>query len=160
MADVRFSAVRKGYGAVEVIPELDLTIEDGSFTVLVGPSGCGKSTLLRMIAGLEEVTAGSITIGGEDVTHRDPSERGIAMVFQSYALYPHMTVADNIGFGLKLSGLPKDEVAKRVADAAAILQLDKLLERKPRQLSGGQRQRVAIGRAIVRKPRSSCSTNR
>ena len=153
MADVRFSSVRKGYGAVEVIPELDLTIEDGSFTVLVGPSGCGKSTLLRMIAGLEEVTAGSITIGGEDVTHRDPSERGIAMVFQSYALYPHMTVADNIGFGLKLSGLPKDEVAKRVADAAAILQLDKLLERKPRQLSGGQRQRVAIGRAIVRKPK-------
>ncbi|MBU1306851.1 MAG: ATP-binding cassette domain-containing protein, partial [Alphaproteobacteria bacterium] len=121
--------------------------------VLVGPSGCGKSTLLRMIAGLEEVSAGSITIGGEDVTHRDPSVRGIAMVFQSYALYPHMSVADNIGFGLKLSGLPKDEVAKRVADAAAILQLDKLLDRKPRQLSGGQRQRVAIGRAIVRKPK-------
>ncbi|MBU1304456.1 MAG: ABC transporter ATP-binding protein, partial [Alphaproteobacteria bacterium] len=102
MADVRLSSVRKGYGAVEVIPELDLTIEDGSFTVLVGPSGCGKSTLLRMIAGLEEVTAGSITIGGEDVTHRDPSERGIAMVFQSYALYPHLTVAENIAFGLRV----------------------------------------------------------
>jgi ABC-type sugar transport system ATPase subunit len=153
MADVRFSQVRKGFGAVEVIPSLDLTIPDGSFTVLVGPSGCGKSTLLRMIAGLEQVSSGRITIGGEDVTHRDPSDRGIAMVFQSYALYPHMTVEDNIGFGLKLSGVPKDEIAKRVADAAGILQLTKLLDRKPKALSGGQRQRVAIGRAIVRKPK-------
>ncbi len=153
MADVRFSNVRKGFGAVEVIPSLDLVIPDGSFTVLVGPSGCGKSTLLRMIAGLEQVSSGSITIGGEDVTHRDPSDRGIAMVFQSYALYPHMTVADNIGFGLKLSGVPKEEIASRVADAASVLQLTKLLDRKPKALSGGQRQRVAIGRAIVRQPK-------
>ena len=153
MADVTFASVSKRYGGIEVIPGLDLTIPDGSFTVLVGPSGCGKSTLLRMIAGLEDVTAGSISIGGEDVTHRDPSQRGIAMVFQSYALYPHMTVADNIGFGLKLAGMPKAEVAARVAEAADILQLGKLLDRKPRQLSGGQRQRVAIGRAIVRKPK-------
>jgi ABC-type sugar transport system ATPase subunit len=153
MADVRFSSVRKGYGAVEIIPPLDLVIEDGSFTVLVGPSGCGKSTLLRMIAGLEEVSSGTISIGGEDVTHRDPSARGVAMVFQSYALYPHMTVEENIGFGLMLSGMPKAEVSQRVAEAANTLQLTKLLSRKPKQLSGGQRQRVAIGRAIVRKPK-------
>ncbi|UYN98952.1 MAG: sn-glycerol-3-phosphate ABC transporter ATP-binding protein UgpC [Devosia sp.] len=153
MSDVVFSSVSKRFGAVEVIPGIDLTIPDGSFTVLVGPSGCGKSTLLRMIAGLEEVTAGTIRIGGDDVTTRDPSQRGIAMVFQSYALYPHMSVADNIGFGLKLSGLPKAEIARRVSEAAATLQLTQLLDRKPRQLSGGQRQRVAIGRAIVRKPK-------
>ncbi len=153
MADVVFTAVQKRYGAVEIIPGLDLAIPDGSFTVLVGPSGCGKSTLLRMIAGLEEVSGGSIHIGGDDVTTRDPSQRGIAMVFQSYALYPHMSVADNIGFGLKLSGMPKTEIAARVKDAADTLQLTHLLDRKPKQLSGGQRQRVAIGRAIVRKPK-------
>lgn len=153
MASVQFRSVRKGYGAVEVISPLDLTIPDGSFTVLVGPSGCGKSTLLRMIAGLEEVSEGRITIGGQDVTDTDPSERGVAMVFQSYALYPHMSVEQNIGFGLKLAGMPKAEVAARVSEAAGTLQLDKLLDRKPKQLSGGQRQRVAIGRAIVRKPK-------
>jgi ABC-type sugar transport system ATPase subunit len=153
MADVVFSNVQKRYGAVEIIPGLDLTIPDGSFTVLVGPSGCGKSTLLRMIAGLEEVSGGTIEIGGDDVTTRDPSQRGIAMVFQSYALYPHMSVADNIGFGLKLSGMPKAEIEARVREAAETLQLTHLLDRKPKQLSGGQRQRVAIGRAIVRKPK-------
>ena len=153
MADVVFSSVSKRYGAVEVIPGLDLAIPDGSFTVLVGPSGCGKSTLLRMIAGLEEVSDGTISIGGTDVTTRDPSQRGVAMVFQSYALYPHMTVADNIGFGLKLAGMPRAEIAARVAEAAETLQLAPLLDRKPKQLSGGQRQRVAIGRAIVRKPK-------
>ena len=153
MADVVFSNVQKRYGAVEIIPGLDLTIPDGSFTVLVGPSGCGKSTLLRMIAGLEEVSGGTIEIGGDDVTTRDPSQRGIAMVFQSYALYPHMSVADNIGFGLKLSGMPKAEIERRVREAAETLQLTHLLDRKPKQLSGGQRQRVAIGRAIVRKPK-------
>ncbi|WP_420002500.1 ABC transporter ATP-binding protein [Arenibacterium sp. LLYu02] len=153
MADVRFTRFRKAYGAAEVIPELDLHIPDGSFTVLVGPSGCGKSTLLRSIAGLEEASSGKIEIGGEDVTHSDPSDRGVAMVFQSYALYPHMTVRDNIGFGLKLAGIDKAEVAKRVEEAASVLQLTHLLERKPKALSGGQRQRVAIGRAIVRQPR-------
>ncbi len=153
MADVVFTAVQKRYGAVEIIPGLDLTIPDGSFTVLVGPSGCGKSTLLRMIAGLEEVSGGTIHIGSDDVTTRDPSQRGIAMVFQSYALYPHMSVADNIGFGLKLSGMPKAEIEARVKEAADTLQLTHLLDRKPKQLSGGQRQRVAIGRAIVRKPK-------
>lgn len=153
MADVDLKSIRKRYGAVEIIPGLDLKIPHGSFTVLVGPSGCGKSTLLRMIAGLEEVSEGVIDIGGEDVTNRDPSQRGIAMVFQSYALYPHMTVADNIGFGLKLSGMSRAEVETRVNEAAGILQLTGLLDRKPKQLSGGQRQRVAIGRAIVRKPK-------
>jgi multiple sugar transport system ATP-binding protein len=153
MADVVFTAVQKRYGAVEIIPGLDLTIPDGSFTVLVGPSGCGKSTLLRMIAGLEEVSGGNIAIGGDDVTSRDPSQRGIAMVFQSYALYPHMSVVDNIGFGLKLAGMPKAELEARVRAAAETLQLTHLLDRKPRQLSGGQRQRVAIGRAIVRQPK-------
>ena len=153
MADVRFTKVRKSYGTAEIIPELNLSIPDGSFTVLVGPSGCGKSTLLRMIAGLEEVTSGKVEIGGQDVTQRDPSERGVAMVFQSYALYPHMTVRDNIGFGLKLAKLPAAEVARRVDEAASALQLTKLLGRKPKALSGGQRQRVAIGRAIVRQPK-------
>ena len=139
--------------ASNVIPPLDLTIEDGSFTVLVGPSGCGKSTLLRLIAGLEDVSGGGVRIGGEDVTGAEPSDRGIAMVFQSYALYPHMSVRKNIGFGLKLAGLPKDEITRRVDQAASILQLGALLDRKPRELSGGQRQRVAIGRSIVRNPR-------
>ena len=153
MTDVRFTSVSKRFGGVEVIPALDLAIEDHSFTVLVGPSGCGKSTILRMIAGLEEVSGGRVLIGDDDVTDRDPSERGVAMVFQSYALYPHMTVEQNIGFALKLAGLSKPEVAARVAEAAETLQLTDLLARKPRQLSGGQRQRVAIGRAIVRKPK-------
>ncbi len=153
MAEVVLKDVRKTYGAVEVLPNLDLTIKSGSFTVLVGPSGCGKSTLLRMIAGLEEATSGSIHIGGEDVTDLQPSDRGIAMVFQSYALYPHMTVRQNIGFGLRLAKTPKDEINRRVEEAADILQLGPLLDRKPKQLSGGQRQRVAIGRSIVRKPK-------
>ena len=153
MAEVQLSSLVKRYGATEVIPSLDLKIPDRSFTVLVGPSGCGKSTLLRMIAGLEEVTSGSISIGGEDVTDMDPAKRGIAMVFQSYALYPHMSVADNIGFALKLARTPKDEIRRRVKEASAILQLDDYLDRKPKALSGGQRQRVAIGRAIVRQPK-------
>lgn len=153
MADVLIQSVAKRYGAVEVVPSLDLHIPEGSFTVLVGPSGCGKSTLLRMIAGLETVSDGKICIDGQDITHAAPSQRGVAMVFQSYALYPHMTVAENIGFGLRLSGMPKAEMAERVREAADILQLGPLLDRKPKQLSGGQRQRVAIGRAIVRKPK-------
>ena len=153
MAEVRLNNLTKSYGGVEVIPPLDLTIPDKSFSVLVGPSGCGKSTLLRMVAGLEEVTSGQITIGGEDVTDADPAKRGIAMVFQSYALYPHMSVADNIGFALKLAKTPKDEIRTRVKEAAAILQLEDYLDRKPKALSGGQRQRVAIGRAIVRQPK-------
>ncbi len=153
MAEVRITNVQKKFGTVEVIPDLSLTIPDRSFTVLVGPSGCGKSTLLRMIAGLEEVTDGSIHIDGEDVTDREPSDRGIAMVFQSYALYPHMSVAQNIGFGLRLAKTPKDEIKRRVHEAAETLQLTDYLDRKPKELSGGQRQRVAIGRAIVRNPK-------
>ncbi|WP_422376530.1 ABC transporter ATP-binding protein [Roseibium sp.] len=153
MADVILQNVQKRFGSVEVIPDLSLYIPDGSFTVLVGPSGCGKSTLLRMIAGLETVSSGAISIGGEDVTHAEPDKRGIAMVFQSYALYPHMTVRQNIGFALRLAKRPKQEIRDRVEEAADILQLGPLLDRKPRQLSGGQRQRVAIGRAIVRNPK-------
>ena len=153
MADLQLRNLTKRFGSAEVIPELSLDIPHGSFTVLVGPSGCGKSTLLRMIAGLEEVTSGSIRIGDTDVTHLDPSQRGIAMVFQSYALYPHMTVAENIGFALKLARAPKEEITRRVGEAAEILQLSALLDRKPKALSGGQRQRVAIGRAIVRQPK-------
>ena len=153
MAEVCLNNLTKSYGGVEVIPPLDLTIPDKSFSVLVGPSGCGKSTLLRMVAGLEDVSSGQITIGGEDVTDADPAKRGIAMVFQSYALYPHMSVADNIGFALKLAKTPKDEIRTRVKEAAAILQLEDYLDRKPKALSGGQRQRVAIGRAIVRQPK-------
>ena len=153
MAEVRLENVTKSFGAQQVIPPLDLTVCDGSFTVLVGPSGCGKSTLLRMISGLEVTTSGSIFIGGTDVTDKEPSERSIAMVFQSYALYPHMTVAENIGFGLTLARRPKAEIDAAVRQAAATLRLDQLLDRKPKALSGGQRQRVAIGRAIVRKPK-------
>ncbi|WP_315974447.1 ABC transporter ATP-binding protein [Devosia neptuniae] len=144
--------VRKSYGSTHVIHGIDLDVAAGEFVVFVGPSGCGKSTLLRMIAGLEEVTDGEISIGGRDVTDLDPSQRGIAMVFQSYALYPHMSVRDNLGFGLKMANTPKVEVDTRVAAAAKILKIEPLLERRPGQLSGGQRQRVAIGRAIVRKP--------
>ncbi|QCL77245.1 MULTISPECIES: ABC transporter ATP-binding protein [Agrobacterium] len=144
--------VRKSYGSLAVIHGIDLTIGEGEFVVFVGPSGCGKSTLLRMIAGLEEVTDGEVAIKGRDVTDLDPSERGIAMVFQSYALYPHMTVRDNLAFGLKMSRTDAAEIVRRVEHAAAILKIEPLLDRRPGQLSGGQRQRVAIGRAIVRKP--------
>lgn len=152
MSGIKLSNAVKKYGEVQVIHDIDLTIEDGEFCVFVGPSGCGKSTLLRMIAGLEETTSGQINIGTRDVTHMDPSERGVAMVFQTYALYPHMTVEENMGFGLRMTGHPKDEIKAKVAEASRILQLDQYLKRKPKALSGGQRQRVAIGRAIVRGP--------
>ena len=152
MSGVTLTGAVKRYGEVEVIHGVDLHVEDGEFCVFVGPSGCGKSTLLRMIAGLEETTAGTVSIGGRDVTRADPAERGIAMVFQTYALYPHMSVADNMGFGLKMTGHPKAEIAAKVAEAARILKLEPYLDRKPKALSGGQRQRVAIGRAIVRGP--------
>ncbi|NTJ43568.1 sn-glycerol-3-phosphate ABC transporter ATP-binding protein UgpC [Agrobacterium larrymoorei] len=152
MADVSLRNVKKEFGALSVIKGVDLDVKDGEFCVFVGPSGCGKSTLLRMIAGLEEITAGSLAIGGHDMTKIGPSDRGVAMVFQSYALYPHMSVADNIGFGLKMTGHSKEVIAERTSRAATMLQLDALMERKPGQLSGGQRQRVAIGRAIVRNP--------
>jgi len=152
MADLKLKDVHKSYGAVEVINGVSLEIEDGEFVVFVGPSGCGKSTLLRMIAGLEDITGGELWIGDRYCNDMEPRDRGIAMVFQSYALYPHMTVYDNVGFGLKLAHTPKDERDRRVRDAARILQMEHLLDRKPGQLSGGQRQRVAIGRAIVRNP--------
>ncbi len=152
MTGVTLQKVVKRYGDVQVIHGVDLTVKDGEFCVFVGPSGCGKSTLLRMVAGLEETTDGSIRIGSRDVTRTDPSERGIAMVFQTYALYPHMTVAENMGFGLKMTGHPKGEIDRKVAEASKILKLDQYLARKPKALSGGQRQRVAIGRAIVRGP--------
>ncbi|MES2846855.1 MAG: sn-glycerol-3-phosphate ABC transporter ATP-binding protein UgpC [Pseudomonadota bacterium] len=152
MSGVSLQNVVKKYGDAQVIHGVDLTIEDGEFCVFVGPSGCGKSTLLRMVAGLEETTGGAIRIGARDVTKADPAERGVAMVFQTYALYPHMTVAENMGFGLKMTGHPKADIASKVAEAARILKLEDYLARKPKALSGGQRQRVAIGRAIVRGP--------
>ena len=152
MSGVILKDIRKSFGDAEVIHGVDLEIEDGEFCVFVGPSGCGKSTLLRLIAGLEEVTTGTISIGNRDVTQVDPAARGIAMVFQTYALYPHMTVEENMGFGLRMSGVPKQEIAEKVGAAAEILRLGDLLRRKPKALSGGQRQRVAIGRAIVRGP--------
>jgi lactose/L-arabinose transport system ATP-binding protein len=152
MAQVSLQKVVKRYGDVQVIHGIDLEIKDGEFCVFVGPSGCGKSTLLRMVAGLEETTAGNMRIGARDVTDVDPSERGVAMVFQTYALYPHMTVAENMGFGLKMTGHPKTEIDSKVKEASRILKLDEYLARKPKALSGGQRQRVAIGRAIVRGP--------
>jgi multiple sugar transport system ATP-binding protein len=152
MANVSIKGLQKLYGTVEALSGIDLEIEDGEFTVLVGPSGCGKSTLLRTIAGLEEISNGTIAIGGEVVNDMRPRDRDVAMVFQDYALYPHMTVFSNIGFGLMARKLPKPEVEKRVKVAAKMLGIEKLLERYPRQLSGGQRQRVAIGRAIVRNP--------
>lgn len=151
-AKIELRDVRKSFGAVNVIQGLDLTIEGGEFVVFVGPSGCGKSTLLRMIAGLEDVTSGDILIAGRDVTDLDPSRRGIAMVFQSYALYPHMNVRENLSFGLEMAKTPRDEIERQVQAAAQILKIEPLLDRRPGQLSGGQRQRVAIGRAIVRKP--------
>jgi multiple sugar transport system ATP-binding protein len=153
MATVTLRGIQKNYGSVHVIKGVDLSIDDREFCVFVGPSGCGKSTLLRMIAGLEEITAGDLLIDGQRVNDVPPSERGLAMVFQSYALYPHMTVADNMGFALRLAGVPRKERHAKVAETARILHLDQLLDRKPKELSGGQRQRVAIGRAIVRKPK-------
>jgi multiple sugar transport system ATP-binding protein len=152
MASVEIRDVKKAYGATQVIHGVSVDIRDGEFVVLVGPSGCGKSTLLRMIAGLENITGGEIRIGPRVVNNVPPKERDIAMVFQNYALYPHMTVADNMAFSLKLRRAPRDEIAAKVNRAAEILGLQKLLDRYPRQLSGGQRQRVAMGRAIVRDP--------
>ncbi|WP_296423115.1 sn-glycerol-3-phosphate ABC transporter ATP-binding protein UgpC [Yoonia sp.] len=152
MSGVTLNKVIKRYGEVQVIHGIDLEIDDGEFCVFVGPSGCGKSTLLRMVAGLEETTEGSMQIGTRDVTRLDPSLRGVAMVFQTYALYPHMTVKENMGFGLKMNGYPKAEIAAKVAEATRILKLEDYLSRKPAALSGGQRQRVSIGRAIVRGP--------
>lgn len=153
MADVELSALKKSFGKVDVIHDVDLSINSGEFTVFVGPSGCGKSTLLRLIAGLEDATGGSIQIDKQDVTDVEAADRGIAMVFQSYALYPHMTVEENMGFGLKMTGHDAALVNERVQKAAKILHLEELLQRKPKALSGGQRQRVAIGRSIVREPK-------
>jgi multiple sugar transport system ATP-binding protein len=158
MATVTFEKAQRWYPGADVpaVPGLDLEIRDGEFMVLVGPSGCGKSTSLRMLAGLEEINAGKVYIGDRDVTHTAPKDRDIAMVFQNYALYPHMTVADNMGFALKMAKISADERKKRVAEAAKILGLEEFLERKPKALSGGQRQRVAMGRAIVRNPQVFC----
>ncbi|WP_022706246.1 ABC transporter ATP-binding protein [Paracoccus zeaxanthinifaciens] len=153
MSGVQLNRVTKDFGPVRVIHGVDLQVDQGEFCVFVGPSGCGKSTLLRMIAGLEETSDGQIRIEADDVTHAEPADRGVAMVFQTYALYPHMTVAENMGFGLKMNGHPKAEIREKVAEAARILKLEPLLDRKPAALSGGQRQRVAIGRAIVRGPK-------
>ncbi|GLQ53353.1 ABC transporter ATP-binding protein [Devosia nitrariae] len=152
MAGLEFKGVHKSYGKVDVIKGVDLSIAHGEFVVFVGPSGCGKSTLLRMVAGLEDITAGELTIGERVVNQVQPRDRGVAMVFQSYALYPHMSVYDNVGFGLRLKKTPKDIRDQKIREAARILQMEHLLDRKPAQLSGGQRQRVAIGRAIVRQP--------
>ena len=154
MSELRIQGLSKRFGnGVPVVQGIDLTVHSGEFMVLVGPSGCGKSTTLRMVAGLEDPNEGSIFIDGVDVTERAPAERGVAMVFQRYALYPHMTVATNMGFGLRMAGLKPAEVEARVQRAARSLQLEPLLQRRPRELSGGQRQRVAIGRAIVREPK-------
>src|ERR1044071_2124215 len=153
MASVTLENVRKVYpGGVEAVKGVSLSIPDGSFTVLLGPSGCGKSTLLRMIAGLETISDGTISIGGKRVNDMEPAERDIAMVFQNYALYPHMSVYDNMAYGLRNRGTPKSEIATRVAEAAKMLELEPYLERKPRALSGGQRRRGALARVIVRKP--------
>ncbi len=152
MATVTLQSLRKSFGKTEVIHGVDIHIEDGEFIVIVGPSGCGKSTILRMVAGLETVTSGEVMIDGRRVNDVEPMDRDIAMVFQNYALYPHMSVFDNMAYGLKIAKLPKSEIAQRVKNAAEILQLGPYLSRKPRELSGGQRQRVAMGRAIVRKP--------
>ncbi|MEL7164372.1 MAG: ABC transporter ATP-binding protein [Pseudomonadota bacterium] len=152
MGQIELKQVTKSFGDTQVIPPLDLTIEDGEFTVFVGPSGCGKSTLLRLIAGLEDITSGHIEIDGTDATSVVPAKRGLAMVFQSYALYPHMSVRKNIAFPLRMAKLPQSEIDKRVKAAANVLNLSDYLDRRPGQLSGGQRQRVAIGRAIVREP--------
>ncbi|MBE0452539.1 sn-glycerol-3-phosphate ABC transporter ATP-binding protein UgpC [Roseovarius autotrophicus] len=152
MATVELDNIRKRFGSEEVIGGVSLSVADGEFIVIVGPSGCGKSTLLRMVAGLETITEGELRIGGQRANDREPMDRDIAMVFQNYALYPHMSVAQNMGYGLRIKGLPKAEIDAKVAEAARLLQLDALLDRRPRDLSGGQRQRVAMGRAIVREP--------
>ncbi|GHB35167.1 sn-glycerol-3-phosphate import ATP-binding protein UgpC [Pseudovibrio japonicus] len=152
MATVTLQGVKKSFGSTEVIHGIDVEIADGEFIVIVGPSGCGKSTLLRMVAGLETVSAGDVLIGGIRANDKEPMDRDIAMVFQNYALYPHMSVRQNMGYGLKIAKLPKAEINAKVEEAARLLQLEPLLDRKPRQLSGGQRQRVAMGRAIVREP--------
>lgn len=153
MAKIELINIKKQYGDTKIVKGVDFTVEDGEFAVIVGPSGCGKSTLLRMIAGLEDISSGELRIDGKVANHVSPDKRGIAMVFQSYALYPHMTIAENIGFGLSLKKVNKDEIAARVKEAAQMLQLEHLLSRKPAELSGGQRQRVAIGRAIVKRPK-------
>lgn len=152
MAEVKLSHIKKSYGDVEIVKDFDLDIRDKEFMVFVGPSGCGKSTTLRMIAGLEDITGGDLLIGGRRVNNVSPKDRDIAMVFQNYALYPHMTVYENMAFSLKLRHLAKGEIQKKVGEAARVLQLESLLERKPKELSGGQRQRVAMGRALVRNP--------
>jgi multiple sugar transport system ATP-binding protein len=152
MGNIVLRQVNKSFGATQVIPGIDLTINEGEFVVFVGPSGCGKSTLLRLIAGLEDTTSGKIEIDGRDVTGEAPAKRGLAMVFQSYALYPHMTVRKNIAFPLKMAGMSEEQIDRKVTEAARVLNLTNYLERRPGQLSGGQRQRVAIGRAIVREP--------
>src|SRR3954451_4286837 len=154
MAAIDITDLRKSFGTVQILKGVDLSIASGEFVVLVGPSGCGKSTLLRLIAGLETATTGEIRIGGEPVDDLPPKDRDIAMVFQSYALYPHMTVRDNMSYSLRLQKSPREAILNAVAEAGAKLGLGALLERKPRQLSGGQRQRVAMGRAIVRRPRA------
>jgi ABC-type sugar transport system ATPase subunit len=153
MARLELHQVRKAFGTAEILKGIDLTVEDGEFTAFVGPSGCGKSTLLRLICGLDEITSGQMVIDGEVVNDVPPAKRGIAMVFQSYALYPHMSVGDNMGYALKLAGTSRAEIRRRVEAAAKTLRIADYIDRKPRQLSGGQRQRVAIGRAIVREPR-------
>lgn len=152
MGSIHLKSVEKWFGDIQVIKGIDLDIQDGEFVVFVGPSGCGKSTLLRMIGGLEDISRGALEIDGNDVTDHPPSKRGLTMVFQSYALYPHLTVAENMGFSLKVAGVAKEEIARQVAQAADILKLTDYLERRPKDLSGGQRQRVAIGRSIVRDP--------
>lgn len=152
MSSIQLKAVEKWFGNVQVVKGVDLTVEEGEFIIFVGPSGCGKSTLLRMIAGLEETSRGQIMIGDRDATAEPPNKRGLAMVFQSYALYPHMSVRDNVGFPLKSAGLPKAEIDAKVNEAARVLKLDDYMDRRPKDLSGGQRQRVAIGRSIVRDP--------
>ncbi len=153
MTTIQLRDLRKSFGAFDVIKGIDMDIRSGEFMVFVGPSGCGKSTLLRLICGLEEITGGTLSFDGETVNRLPPAKRGVAMVFQSYALYPHMTVFENMAFGMKLSGADKEQRKKRVEAAAEMLQLTPYLERLPKQLSGGQRQRVAIGRAIVRDPK-------
>ncbi|TIM23352.1 MAG: ATP-binding cassette domain-containing protein [Mesorhizobium sp.] len=152
MAEVSLKGVKKSFGRVEIIKGVDIHINDGEFVVFVGPSGCGKSTLLRMIAGLEDITEGTLEIGGRVVNQLQPKQRGVAMVFQSYAIFPHMTVRENIAFGLTIAGASRQEKQQKVAEAARILQMEHLLDRRPSQLSGGQRQRVAVARAIVRRP--------
>ncbi len=152
MATVDLDNIKKRFGTTEVIKGVSVNVQDGEFVVIVGPSGCGKSTLLRMVAGLETISEGELRINGRRANDLEPMDRDIAMVFQNYALYPHMSVAQNMGYGLKIAGLPKPEIAAKVAEAARLLQLTELLDRKPKQLSGGQRQRVAMGRAIVREP--------